>query len=140
MKPSAKILLVEDDSDIVASLGRVLAGEGYEVAFEKTGDGGLASAIAGSFDVVITDLKMPGMNGLELVRQLHIARPRLPILMMAAHGTTAPAIEAMQAGAYDYLLKPFEIPELLKLVGQAVAASQLMTEPVQLGTVEQGRD
>ncbi|HXJ76551.1 MAG TPA: sigma-54 dependent transcriptional regulator [Candidatus Dormibacteraeota bacterium] len=140
MKPPAKILLVEDDSAIVATLRRVLSDEGYEVAFEKTGDAGLATAIAGSFDVVLTDLKMPGMNGLELVRQLHVARPRLPIVMMTAHGTTATAIEATQAGAYDYLLKPFEIPELLKLVGQAVAASQLMSEPVELGVPGHARD
>ncbi len=57
---------------------------------------------------------MPGLNGLELVRELHAARPRLPILMMTAHGTTETAIEATQSGAYDYLLKPFEMPELLE--------------------------
>jgi len=70
---------------------------------------------------------------------LHAARPRLPILMMTAHGTTETAIEATQSGAYDYLLKPFEIPELLKLVEQAVAASRLMTEPVQIGQTGQSR-
>ena len=140
MKPPAKILLVEDDSAIVATLRRVLAEEGYDVAIEKTGDAGLARAKAGSFDVVVTDYKMPGLDGLELVRKLHAARPRLPILMMTAHGTTATAIEATQSGAYDYLLKPFEMPELLKLVGQAVAASQLMSEPVQLGAPGQARD
>ena len=140
MKPPAKILLVEDDSAIVATLRRVLADEGYEVAAEKTGDAGLARAKTGSFDVVVTDFKMPGLNGLELVRKLHVARPRLPILMMTAHGTAGTAIEAMQSGAYDYLLKPFEMPELLKLVGQAVAASRLMSEPVQIGEAAQAGD
>jgi nitrogen regulation protein NR(I) len=140
MKPPAKILLVEDDSAIVATLRRVLVDEGYEVWVEKTGDAGLASAKAEAFDVVITDLKMPGMNGLELVRELHTARPRLPILMMTAHGTTGTAIEATQSGAYDYILKPVEIPELLKLVGQAVAASQIMSEPVQLGQAGEARE
>ncbi|MDD5141574.1 MAG: sigma-54 dependent transcriptional regulator [Verrucomicrobiales bacterium] len=140
MKPPAKILLVEDDSAIVAILRRVLADEGYEVWIEKAGDAGLARAKADPFDVVITDLRMPGMNGLELVRKLHVARPRLPILMMTAHGTTGTAIEATQSGAYDYLLKPFEMPEMLKLVAQAVAASQLMSEPVQIGAAGQARD
>ncbi len=140
MKPPAHILLVEDDSAIVATLRRVLVDEGYEVAAEKNGDAGLARAQAGSFDVVITDLKMPGLSGLELVRELHAARPRLPILMMTAHGTAGTAIEAMQAGAYDYLLKPFEMPELLSLVGQAVAASRLMSEPVQIGEAGPSRD
>ncbi|HTL73037.1 MAG TPA: sigma-54 dependent transcriptional regulator [bacterium] len=133
MNSPAKILLVEDDSAIVATLRRVLTGENYDVTIEKSGDAGLASAKASAFDVVITDLKLPGIDGLELVRQLHAARPRLPILMMTAHGTTETAIEATQSGAYDYLLKPFEIPELLKLVEQAVAASRLMTEPIQIG-------
>src|ERR1039458_5066397 len=140
MNPSAKILLVEDDPAIVTTLRRVLADEHYDVAVEQTGDGGLARATGEAFDVVVTDLKLPGLSGLELVRQLHVARPRLPILMMTAHGTTETAIEATQSGAYDYLLKPLEMPELLKLVGQAVAASRLMSEPVQLGAAGQARD
>ena len=133
MNSPAKILLVEDDAAIVTTLRRVLADDGYEVSVESTGDAGLARAKVDVFDVVVTDLKLPGLNGLELVRDLHAARPRLPILMMTAHGTTETAIEATQSGAYDYLLKPFEMPELLKLVDQAVAASRLMSEPVQIG-------
>jgi nitrogen regulation protein NR(I) len=140
MNPPAKILLVEDDPAIVLTLRRVLAEEGYEVVVEKTGDAGLTRAKADGFDAVVTDLKLPGLNGLELVRELHAARPRLPILMMTAHGTTESAIEATQSGAYDYLLKPFEIPELLKLVEQAVVASRLMSEPVKIGATEQARD
>src|SRR5260221_1190826 len=140
MNPTAKILLVEDDSAIVTTLRRVLADESYDVTVEKTGDAGLSRAKANGFDVVVTDLKLPGLSGLELVRQLHAARPRLPILMMTAHGTTESAIEATQSGAYDYLLKPFEIPELLKLVEQAVAASRLMSEPVEIGEAGRSRD
>jgi len=140
MNSPAKILLVEDDAAIVTTLRRVLADDGYEVAVEVTGDAGLGRAKADVFDVVVTDLKLPGLNGLELVRELHAARPRLPILMMTAHGTTETAIEATQAGAYDYLLKPFEMPELLKLVEEAVAASRLMSEPVQIGANGKARN
>ncbi len=140
MIPHAKILLVEDDAAIVVTLSRVLADEGCDVAVEKRGDTGLARARDGVFDVVITDLKLPGLDGLELVRELHAARPRLPILMMTAHGTTETAIEAIQAGAYDYLVKPLEIPPLLDLLEQAVAASRLMSEPVQFGTNGSARD
>jgi nitrogen regulation protein NR(I) len=140
MNQPAKILLVEDDAAIVAILQRVLTGENYEVLVEKRGDTGLARARETFFDVVITDLRLPGLNGLELVRELHAARPRLPILMMTAHGTTDTAIEATQSGAYDYLVKPFEIPELLGLVDQAVAASRLMSEPVQIGADGAARD
>ena len=120
MNPSAKILLVEDDPAIVTTLRRVLADEHYDVAVEQTGDGGLARATTEAFDVVVTDLKLPGLNGLELVRQLHVARPRLPILMMTAHGTTETAIEATQSGAYDYLLKPFEREHLINTVQRAL--------------------
>lgn len=139
MNPPPKILLVEDDAAIVTTLRRVLVEEGYEVAVEKAGDTGLARAQAEAFDVVLTDLKMPGLTGLELVRELHRSRPRLPILMMTAHGTTETAIEATQAGAYDYLLKPFEMPELLQLVERAVSASRLMSEPVDIGEAGQSR-
>jgi nitrogen regulation protein NR(I) len=134
MNPPAKILLVEDDPAIVVTLNRVLADEGYEVTVENRGDAGLARAQEAVFDVVITDLKLPGIDGLELVRTLHVKRPRLPIILMTAHGTTETAIEATQSGAYDYLVKPFEIPELLGLLEQCVATSRLMTEPVEIGT------
>jgi DNA-binding NtrC family response regulator len=83
--------------------------------------------------VVITDLRMPGMDGLELIRQLRRLRPRLPVLLMTAHGTTETAIEATKLGAYDYLLKPFEMEELLELTARAVAGSKLMSDTVTLG-------
>ena len=136
----AKVLLVEDDQAIATTLRRVLVGEGYEVATETTGEGGLLAVKNGPFDVVLTDLKLPGLSGLQLVRQVHPAHPRLPILMMTAHGTTESAIEAIQAGAYDYIVKPFEISELLRLVKQAVTASRLMSEPVQFGEARASGD
>jgi nitrogen regulation protein NR(I) len=139
MTHTAKILLVEDDSAIVTTLRRVLADENYEVAVEANASAGLERAKTTPFDAVITDLKLPGMNGLELVRELRTIQPRLPVLMMTAHGTTETAIEATQAGAYDYILKPFEIPELLSMVEQAVAASRLMSEPVQIGEAGSSR-
>src|SRR5438552_1067041 len=133
MTPAAKILLIEDDPGIVMTLRRVLKEEGHEVLVEKRGDSGLAAAREDSFDIVITDMKLPGLNGLDLVRELHAAKPRLPIILMTAHGTTETAIQATQSGAYDYLLKPFEVPELIALVEKAVASRRLMTEPVELG-------
>jgi nitrogen regulation protein NR(I) len=133
MSAAARILLIEDDPGIVRTLRRLLADEGHEVVVETRGDTGLARAGEEGFEVVLTDMKLPGLNGLELVRQLHAAKPRLPIILITAHGTTDTAIEATKAGAYDYLLKPFEMPELLQLVEKAVASRRLMTEPVELG-------
>jgi nitrogen regulation protein NR(I) len=140
MNAAARILLIEDDSGITDTLQRVLAAEGHEVAIEKRGDDGLARAIKDPFNLVITDLKLPGLNGLELVRQLHAAKPRLPIILVTAFGTTETAIEAMKVGAYDYLLKPFDIPQLIELVGKAADSNRRMSEPVGLGDTGPSRD
>lgn len=136
MKPQPKILLVEDDAGIVGGLRKGLQSEGYDVAVAERGDVGLTQAKEQSFDVVITDLKMPGLSGLELVEQLHAAKPKLPILLMTAFGTTETAIEATKLGAYDYLLKPFDMTELLDLVAKSVACNRLMSEPVEMGEAQ----
>src|SRR5579863_9594437 len=135
-----KILLIDDDPGIRDNLRQVLTAEGYDVSSEKRGDEGLARAGKEAFNVVITDLKLPGLNGLDLVRQLHTARPRLPIILITAFGTTQTAIEATKFGAYDYLLKPFEIPPLLELISRAVKSNRLMSEPVTLGEPGVARD
>jgi nitrogen regulation protein NR(I) len=131
MRP--RILLIEDDASIVAALEKELRAEGYEVLLENRGDRGLARAQAEPCDVVISDLRMPGMNGLELVAQLQQAKPKLPIILMTAYGTTETAIEATKRGAFDYLLKPFDMAHLLDLTTKAVAAHRLMSEPVEMG-------
>src|SRR5213596_2390665 len=133
MKSQPKILLIEDDASIVGGLKKELQFEGYEVAVAGRGDTGLAQAKEKPFDVVITDLKMPGLSGLELVEQLHASKPKLPIILMTAFGTTETAIEATKLGAYDYLLKPFDMAELLDLVAKSVASNRLMSEPVEMG-------
>ena len=114
MSAAAKILLIEDDAGITENLQRVLAEEGHEVAVERRGDDRPRARRQRLFNVVITDLRLPGLNGLELVRQLHAPRPRLPIILITAFGTTETAIEATKFGAYDYLLKPFDMPEIAR--------------------------
>jgi DNA-binding NtrC family response regulator len=131
MKP--KILLIEDDASTAASLQKVLCAEGYEVDTAARGDEGLARARQHNYNVVVTDLRLPGLSGLELVAQLHTAKPKQPIILMTAHGTTETAIEATKLGACDYLLKPFEADELFDLIASAVASSRLMSEPVDMG-------
>ena len=134
MSGCAHILLIEDDPSLATGLQTVLAAEGHRVTQETRGDLGLERARRETFDAVLTDFKLPGLSGLELVRQLHAAKPRLPIILMTAHGSTDTAIEATKFGAYDYLLKPFEMEELLALVAEAISSSRRMTEPVALGT------
>jgi nitrogen regulation protein NR(I) len=133
MSGAAKILLVEDDPGIRDTVQKVLEDEGHSVAVEGRGDDGLARAAKEPFNLVLTDLRLPGLSGLELVRKLHAAQPRLPIILMTAYGTTETAIEATKSGAYDYLLKPFNMPALIDLVRKAAASNRLMSEPVVLG-------
>ena len=128
-----RILLIEDDPGAASALQKVLEAEGYRVELAERGDDGLAQAQSGSFDLVLTDVKLPGIGGLELAAQLRAAKPKLPIIMMTAHGTTDIAIEATKVGAYEYLIKPFEADDLLDVVAAAVAHSRLMSEPVEMG-------
>jgi DNA-binding NtrC family response regulator len=133
MRTTARILLIEDDASIVGGLKKELQSEGYEVLVATRGDDGLARAKEEPCDVVLTDLKMPGLSGLEVIEQLHAAKPKLPIIMMTAFGTTETAIEATKLGAFDYVLKPFNMGELLDLVAKAVACGRLMSEPLEMG-------
>lgn len=135
----ANILLIEDDASTASALQKVMCDEGYAVDVAERGDTGLIRAREESFDVVITDLRLPGLDGLELVSQLHAAKPKLPIILMTAHGTTETAIEATKLGAYEYLLKPFEADQLFDLVAAAVRSSLLMSEPVELGDAREAR-
>ncbi|HSH93500.1 MAG TPA: sigma-54 dependent transcriptional regulator [Roseimicrobium sp.] len=140
MKSAATVVLIEDDMSAADGLRRVLQAEGYTVRHHARGDEGLKSIEANEpADMVLTDLRLPGLGGLELVRRLHTSRPRLPVILMTAHGTTETAIEATKLGAYDYLLKPFEMEELLALVERAVEGSRRMTETVDVGGSTDGQ-
>ena len=140
MRRTGTILLVEDDPGAAESLQRVLEEEGYTVIAARTGEIGLGVVGKKRCDLVLTDLKLPGLSGLDLVKRLHAALPHLPIILMTAHGTTEVAIEATRRGAFDYLLKPFEMPALLAAIEKALAASRLMSQPVEIGNVVSGRD
>ncbi|MBL9139446.1 MAG: sigma-54-dependent Fis family transcriptional regulator [Verrucomicrobiales bacterium] len=133
---SGRILLIEDDVSVASALSPVLSEEGFTVQHAGRGDEGLARALGETFDAVLTDLRLPGLDGLTLVEQLHRARPRLPIILITAHGTTETAIQAMKQGAFDYLLKPCDMRELLDLLTRAVAAGRRMVEPVAIGTAD----
>src|ERR1017187_6995613 len=113
MPKNAQILLLEDDISLAANLSDVLKEDGFKVTICHRGDEGLSRAGKEAYDVVLTDLRMPGLGGLELVKQLHEIQPRLPVVLMTAHGTIETAIEATKLGAYDYLQKPFEMQALI---------------------------
>ncbi len=130
---TARILVIEDDTRSAQSLERLLKSQGYAVVLEHRGDEGFNRATKDDFALVITDFRLPGVDGLELIRQLHAAKPRLPMVLMTAFGTTETAIEATKYGAFEYILKPFNVAEMLEVVKRAVASARLMSEQVELG-------
>jgi nitrogen regulation protein NR(I) len=124
MSDSLRLCLIDDDASARTALERVLVAEGYEVVSYADGQRGLQAALEEDFDCVLTDLRMPGVSGLELIDTLHDELPNLPVVLMTAHGTTETAIEATRRGAFDYILKPFEMEELLPVVARAAEAGQ----------------
>jgi DNA-binding NtrC family response regulator len=136
----SKVLLIEDENSLAAALQRVLEVEGYEVVTAGDPAHGLDEARNGDFQVVVTDLKMPGISGMDVIRNLHQSKPQLPVILMTGHHTTEAAIEAMKLGAYDYILKPPDPPEFLALIEKAVTNSRLMSEQVDLGQAGIAKD
>ena len=139
MNDKPKILLVEDDANVASGLKKILHSQGYAITALVRGDEGLRRSLDEQFDVVITDLKLPGLDGLELVKKLHQEKPKLPIVLITAHGSTETAIEATKWGAFDYIPKPFEVEELLDITARALQSSRLMSEPVEMGDTSSGR-
>lgn len=109
----AHILIVEDDARLSAILTRLLEDNGNTTMAVFDGEWGLKLALRESFDLVITDLILPGISGLELCKRLKKQKPDLPVLMLTALGTTDDKVEGFDAGADDYLVKPFDNRELL---------------------------
>lgn len=138
-----KILVIEDDNRLAELLKRGLEDHQYMVSLAYDGEMGKKLALEKPFDLIIMDLILPGINGLELCRELRIARPDLPILILTALGTTDDKVEGFDSGADDYLVKPFDFRELharIKSVIQRKAAYRheqgfvLDYEDVQLNT------
>jgi DNA-binding response OmpR family regulator len=114
-----RILLVEDDEAISAPLARGLQREGYEVDVERDGASGLQAALDPQVSLVILDVGLPHMDGLEVCRRLRAARPRAQILLLTALAEEVHAVDGLDAGADDYIAKPFRMGELLARVRAA---------------------
>ncbi len=117
----AHILVVEDRDALRRMLERALAGEGYRVSSAADGTEGVARVSAESFDLVLTDLKLPGAGGLEVLAASRRAQPATPVVVLTGYGTVPAAVEAMKLGALDFLEKPVELDDLFRLVAAAVA-------------------
>jgi nitrogen regulation protein NR(I) len=126
------ILIVDDDPQLRQSFEKLLTAEGHTIRTASTGEAALTLVKTSIPDLVIMDVRMPGMSGLETFQALHEIEPKLPVIIMTAYGTTETAIEATKLGAFEYVLKPFEIPEILALITQALEAGRFMRSRVEL--------
>ena len=122
------VLIVDDEKNYPRILGAVLEEEGFEVLTANSGAEALEELHASDIDLVLTDMKMPEMDGIDLLAKIKASNPQLPVIMMTAHGTVDKAVEAMEKGAYSYLLKPFDNDRLIIYVNKAVAIYRVIKE------------
>ena len=123
-----RILVVEDRDSLRRMLELALKAEGYEVAAAADGGAALARLAERGFDLVLTDLKLPDLSGIEVLAASRKAQPRVPVVVLTGYGTVGTAVEAMKLGAFDFLEKPLEIDDLTRLIEQAIGEPE--TAPV----------
>ncbi|GAB4271888.1 MAG: sigma-54 dependent transcriptional regulator [Deferrisomatales bacterium] len=123
-----RVLVVDDEESILRSLEGALADEGYEVAVAPTGEAALAVVDADDPDVVLLDVWLPGMDGLEALAAMRSRYADLPVVMMSGHGTIETAVRATKLGAYDFIEKPLSLDKVLLCLDNAVRASRLAQE------------
>lgn len=119
-----QILVVEDDVRVAELIKRVLEEQGFVVTLAYDGASGKKQTVTNSYDLLITDVILPKLNGLELSKEIRSLKPDMPILMLTALGTTDDKVEGFDAGADDYLTKPFEMRELLARIKALLKRSQ----------------
>ena len=131
-----KILIVDDEAKMRRVLELQLTGAGYEVTKAASAEDGLKAldppASGADFALALTDLRLPGMDGVEFLRQVHRRFPSLPVIVMTAFGTVETAVEAMKSGASDYLLKPFALDDLMITIDKVLELHALRDENVKL--------
>jgi two-component system nitrogen regulation response regulator GlnG len=126
----SKLLLIDDEADVQYSFRRIFDSPEVEIATASSGEEGLKLIPKFKPDLVLMDIRMGGLSGLETLRRIRQMDTKLLVILMTAYGTTQMAIEAMKLGAYDYLLKPFDVPKLKEIVANALKAARDMKQVV----------
>src|SRR5512145_2424109 len=129
----AQILIVDDENNIRRVLAAMLKREGYEVTTAADGEQALLVLQKVPVSVVVTDLVMPRVGGMELLRRVVGDWPDVPVIMITAHGSVDSAVAALKAGAFDYVTKPFDQEELKKVIEKAARAHDLERQNVHAG-------
>ena len=133
------ILIVDDEKNYTLILSAILEDEGFETLTANSGPEALETLSQSDVDLVVTDMKMPAMDGIELLENIKKNDADLPVIMMTAHGTVEKAVEAMQKGAYNYILKPFDNERLVLYVNKAISMYRVVKENRQLRRAVEGR-
>lgn len=116
----SSILLVEDEKILRVSLSDALRAEGYAVLPVEEGKSAMRSLEEGEFSLVITDIRLPDIGGMEILKKSLAESPSTPVIMMTGYGSIEDAVQAMRTGAFDYITKPFDLDEMLVTVSKAL--------------------
>jgi len=119
-----RVLLVDDEEEFVSALSERLMLRGIEVDSALNGEEALARLVEKEFEVVILDVMMPGLSGLEVLRQIKSTHPDTQVILLTGHGSTREGIEGMRLGAFDYLIKPVDIEEMLEKMKAAAKTAR----------------
>ena len=133
------VLIVDDEKNYLLVLEELLSDEGYQVITAEGARRGLECIEENDLDVVITDMKMPGMDGMEFMERIKLRLPDIPVIMMTAFGSVERAVEAMRKGAFDYILKPFKNEELKLTIIKAINHYHLVRQNRQMARELQGK-
>lgn len=128
----SRVLIVDDDSQLLVAFQGLLAAEGHHAITARSAEAALACLATEQLELIIMDVCMPGMNGLDALHRIKATHPKLPVIVVTGQGTMETAIEAIKRGAYDYQLKPFEPEEMLRLVNRALECVRIMERQVAL--------
>ncbi len=121
---STRVLLVDDERHFVEPLSERLIARGYDVGIAFNGEEAISKVEQDGWDVVVLDVLMPGMNGEETLERIKKIRPLVEVIMLTGHATVESAIQGMKLGAYDFLMKPTELPDLTKKIDKAYSRKE----------------
>jgi two-component system response regulator AtoC len=138
-EPKKQILVADDEPNLRRVVSAQLMRDGYEVIAVEDGQAAIEALEAHHVDVVITDLRMPRVDGMELLKHVTANHPDIPVILITAHGTVDTAVEALKLGAFDYVTKPFEQSEFKNVVGKAARTRELSQHEVAPEPAEVGR-
>src|ERR1035437_1080310 len=135
-----RVMVVDDDNAVLQSCENILTDEGYEVETAVNGTAGLELLKRGCFDLALVDLKMPGMNGLEMLEAARRLQPELVVIIFTGYATIETAVEAIKLGAFNYVTKPFKASELVAMVAKGLLRADLVHQSVRLREETAGKN